>query len=167
MPLTSGFRNVPNQYEPLRPNRFEVRFPAQDIELHKYTWIVNAIDRPKMKVNSVPIKYLNYEQKVAGHVTFDDITLEFIDLQGPSSAQLLLEWYRLCAENLTGRMGYASGYKKDLQLIALDPTLVGVQQFTIFGAFISNIDFGKNEYTSDEVQKISVTLSYDLAENNY
>jgi hypothetical protein len=167
MPLTSGFRNVPNQYEPLRPNRFEVRFPAQDIELHKYTWIVNAIDRPKMKVNSVPIKYLNYEQKVAGHVTFDDIQLEFIDLQGPSSAQLLLEWYRLCAENLTGRMGYASGYKKDLQLIALDPTLVGVQQFTIFGAFISNIDFGKNEYTSDEVQKISVTLSYDLAENNY
>jgi hypothetical protein len=167
MPLTSGFRNVPNQYEPLRPNRFEVRFPAQDIELHKYTWIVNAIDRPKMKVNSVPIKYLNYEQKVAGHVTFDDITLEFIDLQGPSSAQLLLEWYRLCAENLTGRMGYASGYKKDLQLIALDPTLVGVQQFTIFGAFISNIDFGKNEYTSDEVQKITVTLSYDLAENNY
>jgi hypothetical protein len=167
MPLTSGFRNVPNQYEPLRPNRFEVRFPAQDIELHKYTWIVNAIDRPKMKVNSVPIKYLNYEQKVAGHVTFEDITLEFIDLQGPSSAQLLLEWYRLCAENLTGRMGYASGYKKDLQLIALDPTLVGVQQFTIFGAFISNIDFGKNEYTSDEVQKITVTLSYDLAENNY
>lgn len=167
MPLTSGFRNVPNQYEPLRPNRFELRFPAQDIELHKYTWIVNAIDRPKMKVNSVPIKYLNYEQKVAGHVTFDDIQLEFIDLQGPSSAQLLLEWYRLCAENLTGRMGYASGYKKDIQLIALDPTLVGVQQFTIFGAFISNIDFGKNEYTSDEVQKIAVTLSYDLAENNY
>ena len=164
--MPQGFRNVPTQYEPLRPNRFELFFP-QDIEMSKYTWIVNAVDRPKMKVNSVPIKYLNYEQKVAGHVTFDDITLEFIDLQGPSSAQLLLEWYRLCAENLTGRMGYASGYKKDLQLIALDPTLVGVQQFTIFGAFISNIDFGKNEYTSDEVQKITVTLSYDLAENNY
>ena len=164
--MPQGFRNVPTQYEPLRPNRFELFFPS-DIDMSQYTWIVNAVDRPKMKVNSVPIKYLNYEQKVAGHVTFDDITLEFIDLQGPSSAQLLLEWYRLCAENLTGRMGYASGYKKDLQLIALDPTLVGVQQFTIFGAFISNIDFGKNEYTSDEVQKISVTLSYDFAENNY
>jgi len=164
--MPQGFRNVPDYYEPLRPNRYELFFP-QDIELSKYTWIVNAVDRPKMKVNSVPIKYLNYEQKVAGHVTFDDLQLEFIDLQGPSSVQLILEWYRLCAENLTGRMGYASGYKKDLRLVALDPTLVGVQQFTIFGAFISNIDFGKNEYTSDEVQKISVTLSYDKAENNY
>jgi hypothetical protein len=164
--MPKGFRNVPNQYEPLRPNRYELFFP-QDIELSKYTWIVNAVDRPKMKVNSVPIKYLNYEQKVAGHVTFDDLQLEFIDLQGPSSVQLLMEWYRLCAENLTGRMGYASGYKKDLRLVALDPTLVGVQQFTIFGAFISQIDFGKNEYTSDEVQKINVTLSYDIAENNY
>jgi hypothetical protein len=54
-----------------------------------------------------------------------------------------------------------------LRLVALDPTLVGVQQFTIFGAFISQIDFGKNEYTSDEVQKISLTLSYDIAENNF
>ena len=164
--MPQGFRNVPTQYEPLRPNRFELFFP-QDIEMSKYTWIVNAVDRPKMKVNSVPIKYLNYEQKVAGHVTFDDLTVELIDLQGPSSAQLILEWYRLCAENLTGRMGYASGYKKDLRLVALDPTLVGVQQFTLFGAFISNLDFGKNEYTSDEVQKISLTLSYDIAENNY
>ena len=164
--MPQGFRNVPTQYEPLRPNRFELFFP-QDIELAKYTWIVNAIDRPKMKVNSVPIKYLNYEQKVAGHVTFDDLTVELIDLQGPSSVQLILEWYRLCAENLTGRMGYASGYKKDLRLVALDPTLVGVQQFTLFGAFISTLDFGKNEYTSDEVQKITLTLSYDIAENNY
>lgn len=163
----SGFRNVPNYYEPLRPNRFELFFVDDTMGLSKYTWIVNAVDRPKMKVNSVPIKYLNYEQKVAGHVTFDDLQLEFIDLQGPSSVQLLMEWYRLCAENLTGRMGYASGYKKELRLVALDPTLVGVQQFTIFGAFISNIDFGKNEYTSDEVQKIAVTLSYDYAENNY
>jgi hypothetical protein len=165
--MALGFRNVPNQYEPLRPNRFELKFPSQDIELHRYTWIVNAMDRPKMKVNPVAIKYLNYEQKIAGHVTFEDLTIEFIDLQGPSSAQLILEWFRLCAENLTGRMGYASGYKKDLNLIALDPTLVGVQQFTLFGAFISNVDFGKNEYTSDDVQKITCTLSYDYAENNY
>jgi hypothetical protein len=164
--MPQGFRNVPTQYEPLRPNRYELFFP-KDIELSTYTWIVNAVDRPKMKVNSVPIKYLNYEQKVAGHVTFDDLTVELIDLQGPSSVQLILEWYRLCAENLTGRMGYASGYKKDLRLVALDPTLVGVQQFTIFGAFITNLDFGKNEYTSDEVQKITVTLSYDIAENNF
>jgi hypothetical protein len=164
--MPQGFRNVPTQYEPLRPNRFELFFPG-DIDMSQYAWIVNAVDRPKMKVNSVPIKYLNYEQKVAGHVTFDDLTVELIDLQGPSSVQLIMEWYRLCAENLTGRMGYASGYKKDLRLVALDPTLVGVQQFTIFGAFISNIDFGKNEYTSDEVQKITLTLSYDLAENNY
>jgi hypothetical protein len=164
---TSGFRNVPNYYEPLRPNRFELFFTDTTLGLSNYTWIVNAVDRPKMKVNSVPIKYLNYEQKVAGHVTFDDLQLEFIDLQGPSSVQLLMEWYRLCAENLTGRMGYASGYKKEIRLVALDPTLVNVQQFTIFGAFITNIDFGKNEYTSDEVQKINVTLSYDYAENNY
>jgi hypothetical protein len=164
--MPQGFRNVPTQYEPLRPNRFELFFP-NDIDMSQYAWIVNAVDRPKMKVNSVPIKYLNYEQKVAGHVTFDDLQIELIDLQGPSSVQLIMEWYRLCAENLTGRMGYASGYKKDLRLVALDPTLVAVQQFTIFGAFITNIDFGKNEYTSDEVQKISLTLSYDIAENNY
>ena len=165
--MAKGFRNVPDQFEPLRPNRFELIFP-NDIELgNDKSWIVNMVDRPKMKINSVAIPYMNTEQKVAGRATFDDLTIEFIDLMGPSSAQLILEWHRLCYENPTGREGYAGSYKKDLRLIALDPSLVGVQEFIIKGAFINNIDFGKNDYSDDGVQKITVTLSIDWADNVY
>jgi hypothetical protein len=164
--MAKGFRNVPNQFEPLRVNRFELIFP-NDLALANTSWMINMSDRPKMKVNSVAIPYMNTEQKVAGRATFEDLQLEFLDLQGPSSAQIILEWHRLCYENQTGRGGYAASYKKDLRLIALDPSLVGVQEFYIYGAFINNIDFGKNDYSSDDVQKISVTLSIDWADDIY
>ncbi len=35
----------------------------------------------------------------------------FKDPIGPSASQALMEWFRLHAESVTGRMGYAAGYK--------------------------------------------------------
>lgn len=166
--MALGYRQVPNQFEPLRPNRFELIFP-NDLVLGsgKYQWIVNMADRPKVKINNVEIPYFNGRQVVAGKASFGSMTIEFLDLQGPSSVQLIMEWHRLCYEALSNRMGYASGYKKDLVLLALDPTLVAVQKFTITGAYITDIDFGKNDHADDAIQKITTTLEYDYAENNY
>ena len=39
--------------------------------------------------------------------------------------------------------------------------------FSLIEKWVDEKNFVKNEYTSDEVQKISLTLSYDIAENNY
>ena len=162
--MADMFRPVPIEQEPKRKNRFVLEFPT---ELGIESFLVQTSGKPSLEIGSTEIPYMNTSTWVAGRSKWGTIEVKFIDVIGPSTTQKIMEWVRLHFESATGRMGYASGYKKDLQLIALDPTLVGVQQFTIFGAFISNIDFGKNEYTSDEVQKITVTLSYDLAENNY
>ena len=42
--------------------------------------------------------------------------------------QALMEWFRLHAESVSGRMGYASGYKKDIELEMLDPTGVVIEK---------------------------------------
>jgi hypothetical protein len=114
---------MPIPYEPKRQNRFILRFPSS---LGINEWFVESAARPHIIINPVPIPFLNTETYVAGKFTWQTIPAVFRDPIGPSAAQALMEWVRLHAESVTGRMGYAAGYKKDVDLEMLDPTGVVV-----------------------------------------
>ena len=102
---------MPFTYEPKRKNRFILTFP-NDLGIN--SWYVESASRPKMKINEVEIPFLNTSTWVAGRFTWDAMDVTFRDPIGPSAAQALMEWVRLTAESITGRMGYAAGYKKDV-----------------------------------------------------
>ncbi len=147
--------NVPYEYEPKRKNRFFAEFPS---ELGIEVWQVRDFDRPKLEINSVEIPYMNEHQYVSGKYKWQTLNVEFIDPIGPSTSQQLMEWVRMHAESLTGRMGYAQGYKKDLVLKELDPAGVPVSRFLIEQAMITNIDFNDHSYGDDELTTISLTI---------
>ena len=146
---------VPFDYEPKRKNRFFAEFPS---ELGIEVWKVRNFDRPKLDINSVEIPYMNEMQYVSGRYKWDPLTIEFLDPIGPSTSQQLMEWVRLHAESLTGRMGYAAGYKKNIILKELDPTGIEVSKFFLEQCMITNIDFNENDYTDDELTTISLTI---------
>ncbi len=149
---------MPVPYEPKRMNRFILRFPSS---LGINEWFVISTSRPKIAINEVEIPFLNTSTWVAGRFTWDAIDVTFKDPIGPSAAQALMEWVRLHAESVTGRMGYAAGYKKDIELEMLDPTGVVVEKWILQGTFMTNVDFGSLEYSDDEIADITATLRMD------
>jgi hypothetical protein len=148
-------RGIPFEYEPKRVNRFFAEFSD---ELGIEVWKVKKFKRPSMKINSVEIPYMNEQNYVAGRYTWDELTVTFIDLIGPSTSQQLMEWVRLHAESLTGRMGYAAGYKKNILLKALDPTGIEVEKWFLEQCMITSISFGDNDHTSDELTEIELGI---------
>lgn len=150
--------NVPNLYEPKRNNRFILRFPS-DLGINE--WIVTTAQRPKQKINSVEIPLFNTSQYVAGRFNWEAISVKFIDPIGPSTTQAIMEWSRLHAESVTGRMGYAVGYKKDVELVMTDPTGVEVEKWILEGCFITDLDFGDLDYSDDALATVSATLRMD------
>jgi hypothetical protein len=72
-----------------------------------------------------------------------------------------MEWFRLHAESVTGRMGYAAGYKKDIELEMLDPTGVVVEKWIIQGTFLTSLDFGTLDYSQDAIATITCGLRMD------
>jgi hypothetical protein len=72
-----------------------------------------------------------------------------------------MEWVRLCAESVTGRMGYAAGYKKNIDLEMLDPTGVVVEKWILEGTFLTSVDFGNLAYNSDNIAGITAQLRMD------
>jgi hypothetical protein len=149
---------MPIPYEPKRVNRFILRF---DSTLGINEWFVESAARPSIKINSVPIPFLNTETYVAGRFNWNTISVKFRDPIGPSASQALMEWFRLHAESVTGRMGYAAGYKKDIELEMLDPTGVVVEKWILQGTFLSGLDFGTLDYSQDALADISATLRMD------
>jgi hypothetical protein len=72
-----------------------------------------------------------------------------------------MEWVRLCAESVTGRMGYAAGYKKNIDLEMLDPTGVVVEKWILEGSFLSDVNFDSLGYSDDQIASISATIRMD------
>ena len=153
--MAEMIRGIPFQYEPKRQNRFFAEFSN---ELGIEVWSVQKFTRPKMKINSVAIPYLNEQNYVAGKYTWDELTVDFLDPIGPSTSQILMEWVRLHAESLTGRMGYAAGYKKNIWLKSLDPTGIEVEKWFLEQCMVTGIDFGDNDHGSDELTNVSLTI---------
>jgi hypothetical protein len=149
---------MPVPYEPKKQNRFILRFPSS---LGINEWFVVSTSRPKITIGEVEIPFLNTSTYVAGRFNWESIDVTFKDPIGPSATQALMEWVRLHAESVTGRMGYAAGYKKDIELEMLDPTGVVVEKWILQGTFLTNADFGTLDYSSEDIAEISVTLRPD------
>lgn len=149
---------MPVPYEPKRKNRFILRFPSS---LGINEWFVESTSRPQITINPVAIPFLNTETYVAGKFNWNTINVTFRDPIGPSAAQALMEWVRLHAESVTGRMGYAAGYKKDIDLELLDPTGVVVEKWILQGTFLSDVNFDSLSYGEDGLATITATLRPD------
>ena len=149
---------MPIPYEPKRQNRFILRFPSN---LGINEWFVESTARPHIRIGSTEIQFLNTSTYVAGRFNWEPIPVVFRDPIGPSAAQALMEWVRLHAESVTGRMGYAAGYKKDIDLEMLDPTGVVVEKWILYGTFLTDANFNQLSYSQDALATISTSLRMD------
>jgi len=156
--MSDMFRPVPVEQEPKRKNRFVLEF-ASELGLESY--LVQTSGKPSIEINSVEIPYMNTSTWVSGRFKWKPLDIEFIDVIGPSTTQKVMEWVRLHAESTTGRMGYAVAYKKTIVLKALDPVGIEVEKWTLVGCLISDAAFDDNDYNSDEIARVKITIQPD------
>jgi hypothetical protein len=149
---------MPLNYEPLRKNRWLLRFPA---DLGIQEWWCKSADRPSIKQEAKNIEFLNTETYVVGRYTWGEIKVSLRDPIGPSASQAVMEWVRLHSESVNGRQGYAAGYKRDVELEMLDPTGVVVSKWILKNCFISDANFGNLDYSQDDLATIDITLRPD------
>ena len=151
---------APVSYEPKRKNRFVLRFPS---DLGIQEWTVESAGRPKITQNVVNIPFLNTQTSVLGRYTWDDMNVTFRDMIGPSTMQAIMEWIRLHSESITGRQGYAAGYKRDIELEMLDPTGVVIEKWICKNCWLTNMDGGDLNQTDDALATITCTIKMDYA----
>lgn len=149
---------IPLQYEPLRKNRFIMRFPS---DLGIQEWWVSGANRPTITQNKTEIQFLNTSTWVVGRYTWDAVNVTLRDPIGPSASQAVMEWVRLESESVTGRQGYAAGYKRNLELEMLDPTGVAVSKWLLVNCMLGTVNFGDLSYSDDALAEITLDIQPD------
>jgi hypothetical protein len=146
-----------NTYEPLRKFRWVLQIDGID------AYTLKTAARPQLTFDETVIDYINTKRYVSGKQTWNPIAITTHDPIAPSGAQKVMDWVRLNYEPLTGRMGYASFYKKNIVLKMLDPQGTVVQYWDILGAWPQDVNFGDLDYASSDNAEISFTLRFDNA----
>jgi hypothetical protein len=146
-----------NTYEPKRKFRWVLQIDGID------AFVLKTAARPQQTFEETVIDFINTKRYVSGKGAWNPIAITMHDPIAPSAAQKIMDWVRLNYEPLTGRMGYASFYKKDLQLKLLDPQGTVVELWDIKGAWPQDINFGDLDYATSDNAEIAYTLRFDNA----
>lgn len=148
-------------WEPKYTNRF-IMYIA-DIP----SYLIKASARPSMTNGEVKLDHINIDRKLKGKSTWNDISITLYDPIVPAGAEAVMTWVRLHHESLTGRDGYSTDYKKDIDFYSLSGTGEKVEHWILKGAFIGDTNFGDMDWGTEGAVEISVTLKYDYAILDY
>jgi hypothetical protein len=139
----------------------------------KFRWVlaINGIDaftaktanRPQITFDETVIDYVNVKRYIAGKASWQPIAITLYDPIVPSASQKVMEWVRLCFENVTGRMGYADFYKKSINLKLLDPVGAVVEDWELQGCWVQDANFGDLDYSVSDPVEVAMTLRFDQA----
>lgn len=123
-----------------------------------------AANMPSLDQGEIVIDYINTDFKVKAKSRWQDMTVTLYDPVVPSAAQAVHDWIEVHHNSQSGIDGYAfGGYKKDIQIWALDPMGVPVEQWKISGAFISAANWGDMDWAGEDAKTIELTIKYDYA----
>lgn len=127
------------------------------------SFMIKAVARPNVQTSRVELDHINTKRYVAGKYAWQEITLTLYDPITPSGMQAAIEWFRLHYESVTGRQGFADFYKKDVTINVLGPVGDKVEEFTLKGAFITNLTPSALDWAEEGFSTVELTLSYDYA----
>jgi hypothetical protein len=120
---------------------------------------------PNLDQGEIVIDYINTDFKVKGKSRWQDITVTMYDpIDNPDGTKAIHDWIKIHHNSETGVDGYAfPEYKDNIKLEILDPKGAPKQTWMIYGAFISVVNWGDMDWSTDEAKTIELTIKYDYA----
>jgi len=167
------------QPDPKRQYRFVVIF-ADSVGANAPNRIPNfvakTVTKPKISVSTVPHMFLDHEFKFPGRVTWDPISITMVDPGGKDDIAAALmsrlgqsgyKYPDTSAEALISlSKGKAAGAVGTVAIAQLDAEGRVAEQWSLTNCFITSLDFGGLDYSSDELSEITIELTYDWATLN-
>lgn len=111
---------------------------------------------------------LHHDQEMsryAGKYSWDTITLVWYDIeQDPDIAEQVYSWLNSVINVGAATVEPPASYKTDASLESYNGAGETSEEWTLFGSWPSDVDWGDLDYTNTELQEVTATLVYDRAQ---
>tara|TARA_R110000824_G_scaffold45604_1_gene131823 strand:+ start:168 stop:710 length:543 start_codon:yes stop_codon:yes gene_type:complete len=161
--------------EPKRKNRFSLTLG--DLP----SWSIKALNKPTFNINVIEHDYLDYKFKFPGRVTWDAITVTVVDpamADNENSAKLYqylsdagwvapdstagAESAKMITKARATKLPGATSQQYAI-ITQMDADGKNLEAWTLYNAFITKVNFGALEYSSDDLVEVALDLAYDYA----
>lgn len=143
-----------------------VRGNTWEVTINDFTDLVlyaSTVTLPTLTVSPIEIYHFNEKLKIAGLVDTPNITIEVMDTINPQIAETLYTWYQSIYNPETGKIGYASEYKRQGSIIQYDTKGAKIRHYILQGMWPATCTMGSLDYSSADPIKISIDFSVDKA----
>tara|TARA_R100000697_G_C5394034_1_gene183392 strand:+ start:165 stop:653 length:489 start_codon:yes stop_codon:yes gene_type:complete len=152
---------------PLRNYRFKVQ------GLLDKQWLVKSVTLPSFEVNQSSHRVLNHQAKIAGIVTWQDVTITTVadkDTVSALSSLMKNNGHALTTPTDRSSKGIVSNFKGKLSnkilIQMLNENGSPANSFELVDWFIVGIKYGDLDYSNDELFTIEVVIAYEYANIN-
>ena len=137
-------------------------------------WYAKTATKPSFQIGAAEHSYLNHKFYYPGGVTWQDVSITLVDPVDPNIGMTLASIVELSGYNPPGATfdaeslatiskGKAVSSLGQVTITQLDGEGRGIENWTLWNAFITELKFGDLEYGSDDILELSITLKYDWA----
>ena len=162
--------------DPKRKFNFDINITGADGAIKNY--FAKTVTKPGFTVNSAEHNYLNHTFHYPGRLIWNDISITFVDPgKGTDSAndsassglvQMLSDAGYNPPSSATDRKTMSkSKAVKALGRVTItqrDDNNVALDQWVLTNAWISEVNFGDLDYSSDDLVEVTCTIKYDFAQ---
>ena len=152
-------RLSPENYNPQVSFRYKIQFTA----LPDVGFYGKGVTLPVVDNTPLTLEYGNTQMKVKGKTKWNDITLTCYAYERMTMDQLWNYLNDLHQDVIQGTDEYGSTYKKDIIIQLLSPSNTVVGTWTLIGAFMSQINYGELDWSTEEIVQPQITIAYDYA----
>ncbi len=145
--------------EPARQNRFIVRLGEAD-----YTFLAKSVSKPTVETDVNEYRLLNQVVKFPSVPKWNDIAIKYVDSADKTIYEDLLK-LMMPEQSIKNEWAANAIKKNDVELVVeqYDSTGDIVSTWLFKNPFIKSINFGENEYSSDNFVEIELNIAYDYA----
>jgi len=172
---TDSFSNSGNK-DPKRNFRFIVEITGLSDDAGagstSIVWYAKKASKPGYTINSVDHKYLGHTFKYPGSVTWSDVDITVVDPTEPDVAGTLAQKVIDGGYVIPANTSVQQTISKAKAVSALQSVIItqidsdgkAVESWKLWNAFISEVQHGTLDYTSDELTEYTIKFKYDWAQ---
>jgi hypothetical protein len=163
-----------NLKEPKRAFRFKVEMTGLDSSKNGGTsilWYAKTANKPSFTLSTAEHKYLNHTFYYPGSVTWNEVTVTMVDPTEPDMAATLASIVEAAGYSPPANANDLTSISKAGSANALGTVLVTqvdadgneLETWTLWNAFITDLNFGDLSYGDDNLTELTVKFRYDWA----
>jgi hypothetical protein len=159
--------------DPKRGFRFTVQFTNIGATAGTgIMWWAKTVDKPSYEISKTEHNYLNHKFNFPGRTSWNPISLKMVDPTEPDMAATLTDLVTAMGYHPPKDQNDHTSVQKNQAVTAVGNVIItqidangnALEQWRLFNAWVSKVEYGSLDYGSDDLTEVTVELVYDWAQ---